>query len=622
MKYLFVLFSAFLFSAVSCKTTSVVSVDETVIIQDSFLAENIQTNYIQNQPIDNTFFIDIANNSNFEIVIDSVCIPPKRILSKHKLPLHDSALYDGWTITYKIPLCGNVYYNHIEKIMIADNQEKLVIENPKKITEITTYVIIDNKSNDSVQLTNGKSILGCYNDGQINTVNATPVYYITGKTKSVYKLSKNTKLYLQKESVKPDLLPINIDVDFSPGYVYTYEFDGKSVYRTDSRPLLKQAEPTWSLKIENNLEINDIEIQKDNIYITGTQIKTDNNSNKYNSAFTCYFETDISTYKEKKLTINYEENQADSTTFFDSIIKEDGNIISVGQRVDKEPKGLVSCYSNSGSLLWNKTLADVYAVSSIIQISENDFFVVGSNSEGKALVYKLKENDSKEFEFITSIEVIDSAIYDTKSCISLDGKYLYLVCNAQENMTNLVISSLFRIDIESGVSEEFKLNNTIRFVEDIKQAKDGTVYLVGETVTDTASSVALMSVKQDIAESKLVYVAPETYSYGRSIYVDEGFNEIVICGTLNATDSSGNGGTPFVRSLYRNDYSVAWEKLYTEECFSDMEVVREFVPCDDYGFVVNLCAVDKEGRFCEPTQLVRTNATGNMIENHILIEKN
>lgn len=622
MKYLFVLFSAFLFSAVSCKTTSVVSVDETGIIQDTFLAENIQTNYIQSQPFDNTFFIDIANNSNFEIVIDSVYIPPKGIIPKHKLPLHDSALYDGWTITYKIPLCENVHYKHIGKIMIADNQEKLVIENPKKITETTTYVIINNKSNDSVQLTNGRSVFGCYNEGQINTVNAMPVYYITGKTKSVYKLSNKTKLYLQKETVNPDLLPINIDVDFSPGYVYTYEFDGKSVYRTDSRPLLKQAEPTWSLEIENNLEINDIEIQKDNIYITGTQTQMDKNSNQYNSAFISCFETDISTYKEKKRTINYEENQADSTTFFDSIIKEDGNIIAVGQVIYDEPKGLVSCYSNSGSLLWNRILADVYAVSSIIQISENDFFVAGSNLEGKALVYKLQENDTKDFELITSIEGINSAIYDTKSCISSDGKYLYLVCNAQDNVTGLAASSLFRIDIESGVSEEIKLNNTIRFVEDIKQAKDGTVYLVGETVTDGFTAVALVSVKHDTAESNLVYVAPETYSYGRSIYIDEDFNEIVFCGTLNATDSSGNGGTPFVRSLYRNDYSVAWEKLYTEECFSGLEVVREFVPCDDYGFVVNLCAVDEEGRFCEPTQLVRTNATGNMTENHIFIEKN
>ena len=478
------------------------------------------------------------------------------------------------------------------------------------------YVILQNRANYEISVINSSSKQIYLTMNGVKTIRPEDCGIYSSSERNFIKNDYVAMFILAKN--KEFIFPIE---KFKKGYVYTYEFDGKSVYRTDSRPLLKQAEPTWSLEIENNLEINDIKIQKDNIYITGTQIKSDSNSNQYYSAFTCYFETDISTYKEKKLTINYEENQADSTTFFDSIIKEDGNIISVGQRVDKEPKGLVSCYSNSGSLLWNKTLADVYAVSSIIQITENDFFVAGSNYEGKALVYKLKENDSKEFEFITSIEVIDSAIYDTKSCISSDGKYLYLVCNAQENMTNLVISSLFRIDIESGVSEEIKLNNTIRFVEDIKQAKDGTVYLVGETVTDTASSVALMSVKQDIAESKLVYVAPETYSYGRSIYVDEDFNEIVICGTLNATDSSGNGGTPFVRSLYRNDYSVAWEKLYAEECFSDMEVVREFVPCDDYGFVVNLCAVDEEGRFCGPTQLVRTNATGNMTENHILIGK-
>lgn len=599
---------------ISCKTTNSFSSKQE---NDKMLQKSSYTateNY--------TFGADIINNSDYEVSINSLNIPKKTTIQNHKLPLHSSEIYDGIIITYKIPLTDFVFYKHIEKKLVADNQSKIIIENPTKITESESYIIIKNTSKDSVQLTNGRSIFPCYYEGQINTVNISPEYYLKGKSQIVYKINDNSIFFLQNTTLKSDLIPINKNGKFLPGYVYTYEFDGKSVYRTDSRPLLKQAEPTWSLEIENNLEINDIEIQKDNIYITGTQIKTDNNSNKYNSAFTCYFETDISTYKEKKLTINYEENQADSTTFFDSIIKKDGNIISVGQRVDKEPMGLVSCYSNSGSLLWNKTLADVYAFSSIIQITENDFFVVGSNLEGKALVYKLKENDSKDFEFITSIEVIESAIYDTKSCISSDGKYLYLVCNAQENMTKLVISSLFRIDIESGVSEEIKLNNKIRFVEDIKQAKDGTVYLIGETVTNTASSVAVMAVKQDIAESKLVYVAPETYSYGRSIYVDEDFNEIVICGTLNATDSSGNGGTPFVRSLYRNDYSVAWEKLYTEECFSDMEVVREFVPCDDYGFVVNLCAVDEEGRFCEPTQLVRTNATGNMIENHILIEKN
>lgn len=604
--FLYIIFFTFL---ISCKTNTSIPTKQDNVLQK-----------LSNSELDSyTFCVDISNNSDYEVSINSLNIPKKTTIQNHKLPLHSSAIYDGLNITYKIPLTDTVFYKHTEKKIIADNQSKIIIENPTKITETESYIIIKNISNDSVQLTNGRSIFPCYYEGQINTVNISPEYYLKGKSQIVYKIKDNSIFFLQNTTLKSDLIPINKDGKFLPGYVYTYEFDGKSVYRTDSRPLLKQAEPTWSLEIENNLEINDIEIQNDNIYITGTQIKSDSNSNQYNSAFISCFETDISTYKEKKLTINYEENQADSTTFFDSIIKEDGNIISVGQRVDKEPKGLVSCYSNSGSLLWNKTLADVYAVSSIIQITENDFFVAGSNYEGKALVYKLKENDSKEFEFITFIEVIDSAIYDTKSCISSDGKYLYLVCNAQENMTNLVISSLFRIDIESGVSEEIKLNNTIRFVEDIKQAKDGTVYLVGETVTNTASSVAVMAV--DIAESKLVHVAPESYSYGRSVYIDEDFNEIVFCGTLNATDSSGNGGTPFVRSLYRKDYSVAWEKLYTEEDFPGLEVVREFVPCDDYGFVVNLCAVDEEGRFCEPTQLVRTNATGNTTENHIFIQK-
>ena len=106
--------------------------------QATFLAEDIHTNDIQSQHFDNTFFIDIANNSNFEIVIDSAYLPPNGKISKHKLPLHDSVLYDGLSVIYKIPLCENVHYKHIEKIMIADNQEKLVIENPRKITEITT----------------------------------------------------------------------------------------------------------------------------------------------------------------------------------------------------------------------------------------------------------------------------------------------------------------------------------------------------------------------------------------------------------------------------------------------------------------------------------------------------
>ena len=85
--------------------------------------------YPKNAYIDNCFETLIKNNSGFDIEIDGTSVFAKSSLT-HKFPLHDSALYDGWEVVYKIPFTEKTFFYLPNKIAVTDNQSELRIENP------------------------------------------------------------------------------------------------------------------------------------------------------------------------------------------------------------------------------------------------------------------------------------------------------------------------------------------------------------------------------------------------------------------------------------------------------------------------------------------------------------
>ena len=61
----------------------------------------------KNTYIDNCFETLIKNNSGFDIEVDGSTVSAKSSVA-HKFPLHDSALYDGWEVLYKIPFISTI----------------------------------------------------------------------------------------------------------------------------------------------------------------------------------------------------------------------------------------------------------------------------------------------------------------------------------------------------------------------------------------------------------------------------------------------------------------------------------------------------------------------------------
>ena len=128
--------------------------------------------------IDNCFETLVKNNSGFDIEIDGTALPAKSSLT-HKFPLHDSALYDGWEVLYKIPFTENTFLYLPNKIAVTDNQSELLIEKPVENHNLDNYLILKNNSKVSVQISNGISLLPCFLKGQVNSRNSNPEYCVS-----------------------------------------------------------------------------------------------------------------------------------------------------------------------------------------------------------------------------------------------------------------------------------------------------------------------------------------------------------------------------------------------------------------------------------------------------------
>ena len=193
--------------------------------------------YQKNTYIDNCFETLIKNNSGFDIEVDGSTVSAKSSVA-HKFPLHDSALYDGWEVLYKIPFTKDIFFYLRNKIVIADNQSELLIENPVENQSLDNYLILKNNSKISVQISNGISLLPCFLSGQVNSRNSNSEYYISSGNVVVLRIpSDNTKLFVQEGNKKSSSWKIPLSKNNKAGFVYTYTFYGEKVVFEDARPI-------------------------------------------------------------------------------------------------------------------------------------------------------------------------------------------------------------------------------------------------------------------------------------------------------------------------------------------------------------------------------------------------
>lgn len=508
----------------------------------------LQTFSITASVKDNTFSTVIENVSDFYVTIDNERLAP-RGKAKHRFPLHESALYDGWPVEYEIPLMESVNYILQEKLYISDGQKNLRITNPKSENTGDCFLVIHNSSSESFQITDSKkeAVYPCYASGTINKNGSLPIYNIASG-KSVVCSIPPTELYAANPILKNKPI-MKIDFPHKAGFVYKIDLTENGMILIDKRPLGKICEPLWSKEVKNET-VRSI-IQKDGkTFLLSTKTEKDRKRNLFTTGILkCMDSSGNEIWKQE-----YAQKGTD-TFLYDAAFSDDG-IIAVGQSIGENMSGLVLFYSLDGALEKYKIVPESIGLEMITPFSDKSFYVRGYDSDGN-LVY---------FQFFA-----DGAYHKTKAI-------------AGENELHSVLQS------ES------------KFIDD----GNGTIYVSGETSYSERSTASIVSVTSN-GKITALYTSQEPFSFVSDMFLDTESNQLIFSGFVNAADSFGNGGKPFVRCLDLGSKKILWETVYENSAY---EVCAKIAPCADYGYIQFFVNADSEGNVCEPFCISRTNATG------------
>lgn len=561
---------------------------------------------------DNTFTATVVNNSRFIISIDGKTIAPAKT-AENAFPLHNSELYNGWLVTYTIPLTDSVYYEHKDKIQITDRQQTVSISDPEYKTIPKTYIIVKNASKQSMQLTNGLgTIFACCLEGRINSRVAKPEHNIAPGKTVVYEIVKTQEALPAVKvcvSVGRKNYPLTDNTSLRSGYVYTYAFDGKQVIKEDERPLLKINEPLWKQGGAGGVSVSKIMSAPagDFFYAVGKVRKKDANGNPYDAGL---IQCSESSGKER-WTHFFEETSCD-TAVYDGIALGNGNLLTVGHTSGDEQNGLLLLYSIDGVLLNTQKITDSSAFESVTPLSGGTFLVTGFDSKDKLMFGKVHIAKSViRYESFTAplplagTEFVTSAhpLYDSRT------KTLFICCNMLDTETELPLPSALFVLAENGTAKRIPLLHAIKSVAAVSQDANGVLYIAGETGTAEHSTTMIVTV--DAAQNKQAafYTGGTPYAYIADMLLNEKSGELIIAGTEKAADSAGNGGTPFFKSLALASGKELWTAGYSDKTY---ELLSSFIPCTDYGFIAHFTSVNEGGEYSPPVCTARLSATGKM----------
>ena len=559
---------------------------------------------------DNTFTATVVNNSRFIISIDGKTIAPAKT-AENAFPLHNSELYNGWLVTYTIPLTDSVYYEHKDKIQITDRQQTVSISDPEYKTIPKTYIIVKNASKQSMQLTNGLgTIFACCLEGRINSRVAKPEHNIAPGKTVVYEIVKTQEALPAVKvcvSVGRKNYPLTDNTSLRSGYVYA--FDGKQVIKEDERPLLKINEPLWKQGGAGGVSVSKIMSAPagDFFYAVGKVRKKDANGNPYDAGL---IQCSESSGKER-WTHFFEETSCD-TAVYDGIALGNGNLLTVGHTSGDEQNGLLLLYSIDGVLLNTQKITDSSAFESVISLSGETFLVTGFDGENTPIFGKLRIEKNMisygpfpvqlpfdETEFVTSAR----SLYDSHT------KTLFVCCNLLDTETELPLPSALFAITENGAATRVPLQHAIKSVAAVRQDANGMLYIGGETGTAEHSTAMIIAV--DTAQNKqhAFYTGGAPYAYIADMQLNEKSGELIIAGTEKAADNFGNGGTPFFKSIVISSGKELWTAAYPDKTY---ELLSSFIPCTDYGFIATFTAIDENGEYAPPLCTARLSATGKM----------
>lgn len=564
--------------------------------------------------IDNTFRVDIANISHFEIEIDSQKIMPEKSI-RHNLPLHESALYDGWNITYKIPISKKAFYLHSEKMTVADSQNIIEIKNPKAISEIESYILVKNNSTSSIQITStGNNYIPVFLEGQINGISPSSDYYIPGRKTGIVKIKKAASLFI-KNGDETHLLFKN--KSFRLGFVYTYDYDGVSAALTDSRPIEKMAEPTWDCAIPEGVSVCRLARHSDSgaLYVAGTETARDERGFPLlrGAAEKIMFPGDSGA---GGTFVAYAPFEADGDVqFFDAAVSDGGELVAVGQLSAEEPCGIIVRYTADGAVSDFVATEETVALGALCRKSGSSFFASGIDSDGNIVIMSVSCGTSTECRNIASLAMPDGEAVDGLQlcyCAAEDCVLLAVNFNGQGGFSP---SRLYRI-AAGGAATEIDMQGKIGAVSSVIPNQDGGIFLAGETAAGVQAAASIVAVRNDGSFCETQFISPESPSWISDAWLDADGGELVVCGMT----TQGKKRVPFLQAFDVRHFQTTWEQSYSAPAFKGMNDAPFVLPCADHGFLVGMSALDADNRRQAPFKIVRVTSSGRITEQHKTIQ--
>lgn len=504
-------------------------------------------------PTDNTFSCSIENNSSYNISVDGADVSSGEKLL-HNFPLHNSALYDGWDINYKIPLTETVFYSLNEKKSLIDNQAIFSIDNPIGNDIPECYVVIHNFSTDSIQVMGKRSntIFQVFEKGYVNKsdIDNKKNYTVSSNSSGVFELKANDSIEISNDT---NGKRVPLKAELKKGFFYDYIYKDGNLFLRDKRPIQCAKESSWIFKYSKNETARDVIYYKGKIYITGSEFLKDKNNNSYVSTFIqCLDRNGNELWKQF-----YGKKGCD--TFIYDIEILNNSILLAGQVIQDDVEGLILIYDLDG------IQKNVFLYSDVIGFEK---VIVQKN---KNVMFAAYDNDGIKCE------------------IKLTSDY----------------SSLL-----SKINDTVKFNDIDKYLHSIDASlitSDGNEFFAGETAFMEQPLACV--VKKNITDGviEILYTAKEATSYISDMKFSDNERKLIICGSLNGKDSYGNYGNAFIRCVDIDTKLVEWECISESKAF---EAVSRVAECDDYGFIKLLVNADEQGNITGPCVLVRTDSIG------------
>ena len=457
------------------------------------------------------------------------------------------------------------------------------------------YIVLKNSSNKEVEVCNSssKSVYLSLN----HTKSAAP------KNLIVYS-SKDRAFYTSHDKVSMLILYNGTEIPFSipslqPSYIYTYEFNGKEVIKTDERPLLKVGEPLWKIE-DDSLIIEKIIAKENSYYASGRSKVLDENGNSYYCPYICCMnrETGNVQWEIKEKIVEGSIN--------DAIILDNGDILTIGQSiVERSNVGAIWLYSPKGVLLNNKKCPECLSLNAIsLNNNENATLVGFDDEEISFLSLSLSKLQYKSFPI--QLPQKDS-INSTIPFYNQHSKTLFLFCNLVDEGGRSLSSKLYELK-EDGKVKEISLQEKISSISSVVQTSSGTLYVGGETSRSEKSEALILKIDGENLEA--LYQDTRAFSYISSLHLNEETQELIMSGVCKAKESSGMGGSPFISSLDIRTGKEVWRQDYRGMKY---QLLRSFVPCLDYGFIASFSSILPSGEDYGSSGVLRLTSVGKTI---------